>query len=100
MGDHGLVKPDVPQAPDGSLELRCFCRRKPLLAICGRDKRTGEPYVHIKTWKGQRLYTEVVITAGTARIHCRECLRWHTIRIKIEKVTFVQEPLPASIAVA
>lgn len=84
---------------DGLLELRCFCRRRPLLAVCGRDARTGEPFVHVKAYKQQRLITEVVVTAGTARIHCRECLRWHTVRIRIENVSFKPEPLPSGIAV-
>lgn len=80
-------------------EVRCFCQRKPLLAVCGRDSKSGEPFVHIKTWKQQRLYAEVVVTSGVVRIHCRECLRWHTIRIVRLKVDVRPEELPESIKV-
>ena len=64
------------------LEIRCWCERRPLLAVCGRTSR-GEGFVHIKAWKGSRLLTEVVVTSGVAKIKCREigCGRWHTVRI-------------------
>lgn len=79
------------------LNVRCFCSRHPLLAVCGRDNRTGEPFIHIKSWKSQRLYTEVVITSGSAHIRCRECLRWHVIHIKFTGVEVKPERLPESI---
>lgn len=81
------------------LEVRCTCSRKPLLALCGVDKITREPFIHVKTWKGKRLYTEVVITSGTAHIHCRECLHWMTLVIKHVGVSVKAEPLPDSVAV-
>lgn len=80
-------------------EIRCFCSRKPLLAVGGRDTRTGQGFIHVKTWKGGRLYAEVVITEGTARIRCRECLRWHSVRIVKSRLEIKQEPLPESVAV-
>lgn len=66
---------------DLGLELRCYCSSRPLLARCGRDPVTGEPWVHVKTWKQKRLYTEVIATGGTVRIRCRECLRWMNVKI-------------------
>lgn len=84
---------------DEPLEVRCFCSRRPLIAVCGRDSRSGEGFVHIKTWKGQRLYAEVVVTSGTAHIRCRECLRWHRIRIVRDQVQIEEHKLPESIAI-
>lgn len=66
---------------DQGIQLRCDCAKQPLLAVCGRDKQTGEPWVHVKSWKGQRLYTEIVVLSGVVRMRCRECSRWMTLRI-------------------
>lgn len=85
--------------PDRAIEVRCTCSRKPLLALCGRDSLTKEPFIHVKTWKGKRLYTEVVVTSGTAHIHCRECLHWLTLTIKHVAVDVKAEPLPTTVAV-
>jgi hypothetical protein len=63
------------------LEIRCFCSRHPLLAVAGRD-RHGEPYVHLKVFRQQRIFAEMVATSGVIRLRCRECLRWHTVRIR------------------
>lgn len=82
---------------DDSLELRCFCSGQPLLAVCGRDSKTKEPFVHIKTWKGQRLYVEVIIESGKARIRCRKCMRFWTVRIRTHGVDRQVERLPDSI---
>lgn len=62
------------------LDVRCYCVHRPLLAKCGRDE-DGEPWIHVKVWKGKRLYTEIVATSGTVRIRCRECLRWYKVKI-------------------
>lgn len=79
------------------LEVRCFCSGTPLLAICGRDTKTHQPFIHIKTWKGQRLYAEIIITEGVARIRCRKCMRFHTVRIRPTDVDVKQERLPDSL---
>lgn len=79
-------------------EIRCFCNKHPLLAICGRDNKTGEPFVHIKTWKQGRLYVEAVVTSGVVRIRCRDCFRWHTVRIIRDSVRIKEEKLPESIS--
>lgn len=80
------------------LHIRCFCSRQPLLAMAGRDAK-GNGFVHVKTWKGGRLYAEVVITAGEAYITCRECLRRHRVRIVHSQVETKQHELPETIAI-
>ena len=64
-----------------SNELRCFCSRNPLLATYGLDHR-GRLYVHVKIYKQRRVYGEVLVTEGRVQLHCRECLRWHTVIIR------------------
>jgi len=71
----------VPHPKRRHHELRCFCSRKPLLATYGVDEN-GDLYVHVKVWKQQKLYGEVVVTHGIVKIHCRECLRWNKVVIK------------------
>ena len=62
--------------------LRCsFCSTSPLLAMFGVDSKTGEPWVHIKSWKGDRLYVEAVIVSGVVRLRCRICSRWNRVKI-------------------
>jgi hypothetical protein len=65
---------------DGGLPMRCFCAGEPLLAVCGVD-RAGEPWVHVKVWKGQRLYSEIMVSSGVVKLRCRKCLRWHKVTI-------------------
>lgn len=59
-------------------ELRCFCRRAPLLATYGLDKH-GKLYIHVKIYKQARIFGEVLVVEGTVKLHCRECLRWHKV---------------------
>jgi hypothetical protein len=80
------------------LEIRCGCSRRPLLAVAGRDTKTKHGFIHIKSWKGNRLYTEVVVTEGIAHIRCRECLHWTKVRI-VKDVSVNAEELPATIGV-
>ena len=61
-------------------ELRCFCSHRPLLAVYGLNK--GELYVHVRIFKQQRIFGEVVVTGGIVQLHCRECLRWHKVVIR------------------
>ena len=82
------------------LEVRCFCRRAPLLAICGRNKDNGEPFVHVKSARKDRINAEAIIVSGEVRIRCRDCLRWHTIRIKTIGVDHTPEQLPESIDIS
>ncbi len=61
-------------------ELRCFCSRNPLLATYGIDSK-GKLFIHVKVWKQRRIFGELVIEGGIIKIRCRECLRWHHVRI-------------------
>lgn len=61
-------------------ELRCFCSRAPLLAMYGVDEH-GKLYVHVRIFKQNRIYGEVIVREGRVSLHCRECLRWHTVKI-------------------
>lgn len=88
-----------PGSPVGTIELRCFCSRSPLLAMAGRDE-DGQPFVHIKIWKQKRLYGEFLVVSGaTVRIRCRECLRWMVVSVKSD-VEMKPSALPESIPVA
>ena len=82
------------------LEVRCFCKREPLLAVCGRDTKSGELFVHIKSVKNQRISTEVVVTSGTVRVRCKECLRWHKIRIMPVSIDHKPEELPTTMNIS
>lgn len=78
-------------------ELRCTCSRRPLLALYGRGT-DGLLFLHLKVFKGRRLYAEAIFTEGIVRLHCRECLRWNTVRIlQPGKPRAVQEELPPEI---
>lgn len=71
-------------------EIRCFCNRKPLLAVYGMDK-SGELYIHIKVYKQSRVYAEVFISAdANVKLRCRECLRLHNVRI-IQGIPVIDE---------
>lgn len=75
-------------------ELRCFCARTPLLAMYGIDER-GALFVHVRVFKQNRIYGEVLIKEGTVQIHCRECLRWNTVKIVKPNVVSLEEvPAP------
>lgn len=83
-------------------ELRCFCARNPLLATFGLDEE-GKLYIHVKVYKQQRVYGEVLITEGTVRLHCRECFRWHKVVMQPHGKAELQEmtdgiPLPEEVS--
>lgn len=69
-------------------EIKCFCIRTPLLALI--KHRNGKPYVHIRCYKGNRIYVEVELTVGTMRFKCRECFRWHEVSIVRDKASVRQ----------
>jgi hypothetical protein len=58
--------------------LNCFCARRPLLAMYGRDER-GRTYIHVKVFKQRRVFAEFIVFGGEVAINCRECFRWHRI---------------------
>jgi hypothetical protein len=69
--------------------IRCICSRKVVLAYVKFDG-LNKPYVHIKIYKQKQIFGEVIFSFGQMRVRCRECLRWHEIRIRYEK-TEVEE---------
>jgi hypothetical protein len=71
--------PDV--TPRSRMELRCFCSRSPLLAMYGIDFE-GKLFIHIRVYKQSRIFGEVLCHGGEVSLKCRECLRWHRIRIR------------------
>lgn len=62
-------------------EIRCFCYRKPLLAMFGVDE-DGKLYIHIKIWRQNKLYGNMVFRGGEISIQCRECFRWYRVAIR------------------
>lgn len=62
-------------------ELRCHCSREPLLAVYGIDGK-GQLYVHMRVYKQNRVFGEMIATGGEVKLHCRECLRWHKVVIR------------------
>lgn len=80
-------------------ELRCFCRTEPLLAVYGVDE-SGQLYVHVKIWKQSRIYGEIIVTGGVVKLRCRECLRWHKIRIlQPDHAELVEDSEPTALVV-
>lgn len=81
-------------------DLRCFCGRSPLLAIFGMDDK-GALFVHVRVFKGKRLYHESVVTGGLIKLRCRECLRWHRViirqRMQRAELTVDQDPPNVSV---
>lgn len=72
-------------------EIRCFCTRKPLLAVYGRDE-SGELFIHVKVYKQSRIYAELFISADAmVKLRCRECLRLHSIKIVQGKPVLKEE---------
>ena len=79
-------------------ELRCFCRRNPLLATYGVDKNQ-QLFVHVKVYKQNRIFGEVLVTGGTVKLLCRECLRWHTVIIRQSgKAELQEQTVPTEVA--
>lgn len=78
--------------PRREKELRCFCSREPLLATYGIDSRE-KLYLHVKIYKARRIYGELVIEGGLVKIRCRDCLRWHKIRVVQHKAVLEETEL-------
>ena len=71
--------------------IRCFCAHRPILAMQGLDEK-GKPFVHIKIYKQSRIYGEIIFTVGEIRIKCRECYRWHIIKILRNRAVLADLP--------
>lgn len=79
-------------------ELRCFCSRKPLLATYGLDE-SRKLFIHIKIYKQHRIFGEIVVTEGDVRIACRDCFRWHRVKIvQPERAELVETSRPDVVA--
>lgn len=79
--------------PRREKELRCFCRSEPLLATYGVDSR-GRLYVHVKIYKQNRIYGELVFEGGVVKLRCRNCLRWHRVNFKENAATLTEDQAP------
>lgn len=78
-------------------ELRCFCSRGPLLAMYGLD-HDGNLYVHVRIYKQNRVFGDILYIGGTVKIMCRECLRWHKVKIVQPNVAKLEEtPVPVEV---
>jgi hypothetical protein len=80
-------------------ELRCTCRRQPLIGTYGLDEN-GQVYVHVKVYKNRKIFGEIVIEQGSkARLRCRECYRWYSLAIGIRRghAELIESPAPVSI---
>jgi hypothetical protein len=76
----------LPVERDAKERIECFCSRRPLLAMTGRDEATGLFFVWIRHSKGGKIVVDVMMTQGSMRITCRECGRVHTISILPDSV--------------
>lgn len=75
-------------------EIRCYCRRQPLLATYGMDD-TGKVYIHVKVYKNRRIFGEVLITEGIVELRCRECMRWFRIPLRKGKPQLIETDTPS-----
>jgi hypothetical protein len=50
----------------------------------------GNLYVHVKVYKSDRIFGEVVAT-GNVKIRCRECYRWYEVVIRQSNRAVLQE---------
>lgn len=77
-------------------EIRCFCRREPLLATYGLDDK-NKIYIHVKVYKNRRIYGEILVTKGEIQLRCRECMRWYRISIADGEPRLIETPVPDSV---
>lgn len=79
-------------------DLRCSCRRRPLLALYGMDGM-GKLYIEIKAYKARLTFAHVIVTLkdGEVKLFCRECHRWHVVSVVADTTAVLQEifsPIP------
>lgn len=77
-------------------DLRCFCRRKPLLAVYGLDA-AGNLYVHVMVYKQDRIFGNLVVRGGPLDIQCRECMRWHVVNFMPGAPTIRETQAPVEV---
>lgn len=73
-------------------DLRCSCRRRPLLALYGVDQR-DRLYIEMKVYKQQQVYGQMIVTlrSGEVKLFCRECHRWYTVTVTEETTAILEE---------
>ncbi len=73
-------------------DLRCSCRRHPLLAVYGVDAK-GRLYIEVKVYKQRAVYGHIVVTLrdGEVELFCRECHRWYVVMVRPGNVAVLQE---------
>lgn len=49
--------------------------------MAGTVGASGRTVVHIKVHKQKQLYAEVVVLSGVVKLRCRECRRWHILKV-------------------
>lgn len=81
--------------PKSRRQIRCICSRRVLLGYYGIDNK-NRPYVHLKVYKKDMIYGEMV-SYGSVKIKCRECLRWHSINFR-NRIPQVEETTQPEIA--
>lgn len=83
-------------APRTKNDLRCLCRHAPLLAVFGLDGR-GRLYLHIKVYKQDRIFGNLILRGGPVELQCRECFRWHVINFSSSGPVMEETRAPAEI---
>lgn len=59
-------------------------------------EKTGKIYIHVKIYKQGRVYGETYHTDGTVMIRCRNCMRWHRVRITSAAVRLEETETPVA----
>jgi len=83
-------------------DLRCFCRRRPLLALYGVDARESL-YVEVKVYKQRIIFGHVIMKLrdGEVKLFCRECHRWYIVTVVADSTAELKEvenPIPEEAA--
>ncbi len=76
-------------------DLRCICRTQPLLAKYGIDNK-GERYIWVRVYRQGRIFGEIVVQGqgSIVKLHCRECLRWHSVKFSSDAFPVLDETAP------
>ena len=58
----------------------------------------GKVYIHIKIYKQGRVFGETYHVDGTVLMRCRNCMRWHRVRIvnAVPKLEETETPVAAT----
>lgn len=64
-----------------------------MLATYGVNSK-GQLFVHVKIFKQNRIYGELVFEGGVVKIRCRNCLRWHRVIFNNRTVALSEDKAP------